>query len=690
MILEKLILNDFLTFKDFEYNFQNKPLQIQGLNLTDIGQKANGTGKSGMQTGIEFCITGTNSRDVRDAELINYNKSSAHLELFAYCGVRKQRLHIMWTINKKGSNQLSLEIEENDKYEDVSFSNINDGKKFIQNWFGISKEDLFNYFIINKTRFKSFFRSSNKQKVDLINRFTDARVIDGIEEIDKSILEEKVSEKEKIVSKHIGAIDYIDSQIQTVKEHDYESDFLIEKENIINKISSLKNKNKLINEEIESIKEDIQECVEEGEIYDSKYSKYFEEKNKLETELEDANKKLEASELKLKQYDELDKLNDKLDKNRKEKRDLISTKEDYRTKISKLNAIKRKLNVILGGSITCPHCHTKWIEDADIDEVNKKIKDIDKGVSNYDDNISLIDEEIEKYNKKEDSIKKDIEKSEQKIEPMKHDIKKNESYVYTIKEKIKDKDKSITEIGKDIFDNERETQDILADKNKLLRQISFNNDLIEDEETKKDSLKKEDGHKEIEQYEKDKKNKNKLLSKSRKELSSAKEELSSLIEWSNIAKQFRMFLANKSLETIQYHMNRFLSQMGGVNLRVEIDGLKFLADGTKKEEITAMVERDGQLRTFSSFSGGERGRLLFASILANQYMINKTHPYGGLQFLSIDEIFEGVDSLGLKFLVDAAKDLNMTVMLISHVSDEETDADTLTIVKENNISKIKE
>lgn len=690
MILEKLILNDFLTFKDFEYTFQNKPLQIQGLNLTDIGQKANGTGKSGMQTGIEFCITGTNSRDVRDAELINYNKTSAHLELFAYCGVRKQRLHIMWTINKKGSNQLSLEIEENDKYEDVSFSNINDGKKFIQNWFGISKEDLFNYFIINKTRFKSFFRSSNKQKVDLINRFTDASVIDGIEEIDKSILEEKVSEKEQIVSKHIGAIDYIDSQIQNVLEYDYESDFLIEKENIINKISSLKNKNKEIYEEIESIKEDIEEENKEGELYEKRYEEYVKEKSELEKELDIANEELEKSELELKQYDVLDKLNDKLNKNKDEKRILVTNKDEYRSKISKLEAIKRKLNVILGGSITCPHCHTEWIEDADIDDVNKKIKDIDNGVSNYNDKISFLEEEIDKCNEKEDSIKNDIKIAEQKIEPMKKNIRENESYVYDIKAKIKNKDKLITETSKLIFENENNIQSILADKNKLLRQISFNEELIEEEENKKDNLKKEDGHKEIEQYEKDKEKKNKLLTKSRKELSKVKEELSSLIEWSNIAKQFRMFLANKSLETIQYHMNRFLSQMGGVNLRVVIEGLKFLADGTKKEEITAMIERDGQLRTYSSFSGGERGRLLFASILANQYMINKTHPYGGLQFLSIDEIFEGVDSLGLKFLVDAAKDLNMTVMLISHVSDEETDADTLTIVKENNISKIKE
>ncbi len=70
--------------------------------------------------------------------------------------IEKETLEIDWTVKTKGSNKLSLRL--NDK--EISFSNINDGKKQILNWLGISKEDLFNYFIINSTRFKSFFGSS--------------------------------------------------------------------------------------------------------------------------------------------------------------------------------------------------------------------------------------------------------------------------------------------------------------------------------------------------------------------------------------------------------------------------------------------------------------------------------------------------------------------------------------------------
>ena len=61
MKLEKLILKDFLTYQELDYDFINKPLLIQGRNLTDEGQASNGSGKSGIQTGIEFCITASNS-----------------------------------------------------------------------------------------------------------------------------------------------------------------------------------------------------------------------------------------------------------------------------------------------------------------------------------------------------------------------------------------------------------------------------------------------------------------------------------------------------------------------------------------------------------------------------------------------------------------------------------------------------
>lgn len=72
MKLKEVRAINFLTYENLEYKFVDKHLMIQGLNLTDDKQKSNGSGKSSIQAIIEFCITGDNSRGVRDIELIRF------------------------------------------------------------------------------------------------------------------------------------------------------------------------------------------------------------------------------------------------------------------------------------------------------------------------------------------------------------------------------------------------------------------------------------------------------------------------------------------------------------------------------------------------------------------------------------------------------------------------------------------
>ena len=172
-----------------------------------------------------------------------------------------------------------------------------------------------------------------------------------------------------------------------------------------------------------------------------------------------------------------------------------------------------------------------------------------------------------------------------------------------------------------------------------------------------------------------------------KEKSVIGDEIYKINQWKVNFKQFRLHLANQSLEVIEYHSNRYLTEMGS-DLKVKLEGYKTLASGAVKDEITTKIIRNVE-RSFSSFSGGEKGRLLFASILANRYMINSTHKYGGLDFLSIDEVFEGVDSVGLKSLIKSAKDLGIAVMIITHVTDENVNDDILLIEKVNGESIIK-
>ncbi len=246
--------------------------------------------------------------------------------------------------------------------------------------------------------------------------------------------------------------------------------------------------------------------------------------------------------------------------------------------------------------------------------------------------------------------------------------------------------------------NVREAQGVVDSYNSKLRdnaeslsetssKISNSQRVLKSKEDELKDLKPKDNKDAIKKLEFDIENE-KLIKKKYEELkSNIGDKIYERNQWISNFKQFRGYLANQSLEIIEFHCNRYLHDMGS-DLKVKLDGFKTLANGSIKDEITAKVVR-GVERSFSSFSGGERGRLLFASILANRHMINQTHPYGGLDYLCIDEIFEGVDSLGLKHLLKSARSLDISAHIITHVSDEDVSDDILTIVKENGKSKIK-
>ena len=695
MRLEKIILNHFLTYEHLEYDFVNRPVMVQGRNLTEDKQKSNGSGKSGLQTGIEFCITASNSRGVNDAEIVTFGQKKGRAQLFVNCDVRKESLHIDWEIKVKGSNVLTLSKKTyGGEWEEVSFSNVNDGKKYILNWFAISKEDLFNYFIINKSRFKSFFKSSNKEKVDLINRFSDASILDGIEQIDNTELEDENSSLERESYTLEGKLQLTKENLLKEQNRDFEAELLEESSDIDFEIESLQGDIAGYDDWIENWKKVILDF--EDEVVSAQ--REIDETKLLEpTYLEDIKKEEE----KLTFY------NDKISKakeigsknilaNNEEKQ--ISEKLAMEQKIAK--ALK-EIDVTLSGSIECPKCEHEFVLDGNIDELQEKaqklselnekvvdaklgfeknvseiklsIKDFEKDISKINDNQRLENEAFNQLEKQVNEVVSQYNLVERKITKLK------DRHKVEILDEITSIESEITEANAEISSNK-------ANIELSLGKIKNTQAEIENYKTQKSNLKKGSnesvikGYKfEISVYEKD-------IESKKKELNEIGDKIYLRNKWITNFKQFKMHVANQSLEVMEYHTNRFLNEIGD-DLTVKYDGYKVLSNGTIKEEITAKIIRETE-RTFHSFSGGEQGRLLFSSILANRYMINNTHPYGGLDFLSVDEVFEGIDSAGLKDLVNSAKQLEICVMLITHVTDEEIDEDVLVIEKVNGISRI--
>lgn len=676
MKLDKLVLENFLTYENLDYNISRSPLLVQGKNLTEEDQESNGSGKSGIFTAIEFCIAASNSRDVRDKELVMFGEKEARVQLFASCDVRKESLHIDWKIKVKGSNILTLKKKTQDnEWEEVVFSNVNDGKKYVLNWFAIEKEDLFNYYIINKTRFKSFFKASNKEKVDLINRFSDASIIDGLEKIDNTQLQTEYDEIKSNIDKIEGKIELTDEQLADELAKDSQIVFNEQVEDLQKKIEDAEDDKLDVGDEIKEINKKLKAD-----------EKILQELNNKVTAVEDSVKSAQ---------DKVDSFMDSdFDGDIDAKQDLIqgdsdllSTEEDQldavTIKKSKINKLIKELSIELSGAITCPSCAHEFTLDCKhgtLEEVKAKdekakqlLDQVKKIESSHEDKISTINKRIDKVR---DAISKIADKRD-----LEYNAKKTlDKNLNTVQLELNKLNKDITRAEGDVAEHKADIKDCNSDiKASNLAIKGFKSDLKElkvenneviigDLKTSLDALRKSQISKEL-------------------ELSLKGDEIYVRNQWTNNFKQFRMHLANQSLEAIEFHMNRYLVGMGS-DLKVKLEGFKMLANGTFKDEITAKIIRTVE-RTFSSFSGGEQGRLLFAAILANRHMINSTHPYGGLDFLSIDEVFEGVDSLGLKSLVRSAKQLEIAVMIITHVTDEEVNDDILLIEKINGVSYVK-
>lgn len=715
MKLTRLVLKDFISYEDLDYMFESKPLLVQGINLTDDGQKTNGVGKSVIPTAIEQCISGTNSRGVIDSELITYGKSQAIIQLFAECDVRKERIWIENVINLKGSNQFIVKIQNygEQTWEPANYSTSPEGKKFVSDWFAISKEDLFNYFIINNTRFKSFFNSSNTEKVGLVNRFSDASIVQGVEDIDLTELDEELVSKTSLVNNVLGKIELIKDSLEEELTRNFEEELSDEEESIQleieefeEEIEGLKEVIKHRNDNKPKIDEKILLLKKEGKTNSSKKVEIEGEVKSIGKEVEESLVKVTEAEELIKNFTVIDFKKEKLifetnkEVETEEKQTLEVEKQILVSKKEKVLSLLENVKVKLSGTITCPNCDHKFLLDGDIEKIKENEKtaltiksSLEKSISKKEteiniilSNITKIEESISKINTRQSEWNESKNKLSESLNSSTESL--NRIKVRLSEKTFELKTLELTESTRiaEISAQGKLLENIISENASTQNNISTKKESIKNLEVKKSNLKKGDNTKEIEKLNSDLVKQRKILSTHQINLTKVEEKITNKKQWSLNLKQFRMYLANKSLGVIEYHCNRYLQEMGS-DLLIKVEGFKVRADSTIKEEITCKIIRNIE-RNFKSFSGGERGRLLFASILANRFMINETHPYGGLDFLSIDEVFEGVDSEGLLSLVESAKLLSIPVLLITHVSVEEDD-NVLTIIKENGVSKIK-
>lgn len=663
MRLETLRLKNFLSFKELNHTFCNGATLIQGRNLTDESKETNGSGKSTMEAGISYALMATSLRkQTLDRDLIRWGEDEAEIELTVFCPMRNQRLRIFRRIRAKGSATLELYLND----QPVQFASVLEGNKYILEWIAITPEDMKSFYILNKENYKSFLSASNTDKLALINRFMKAEQLEAADDVVKEqsipYVEKRDAAQKKVFSVE-GELDAYRSQLA------YEQSRNLDEE--------LEQQIEVINERIGGYRLKIQ-------TFEDNSREIAELQGKVGLEVDQRKKDLVIVKQSLEAMVADNTLEQQKESIRQERQGLDNAvlearnfRNEENRRLDESNRKLAELNKMLAGTVTCPHCHYKFL----LNDTKHSIAVLESEKVNMTYDVEIHNDTISEINKVLDELANDLSTYTNKEKEVVEAMNKRDVELSALRKQVAEAERTI--YSKEVLLSQY--KDGVNRNNSIIANLQKD---IQQEEERIAVLKKNGIQTKVEEYEGLVTLTEKKLERAQKDLEKAEAELGELQQWGQRFKDFRMSLACGQLKVIQDAANLSLERQKS-ELRVSIDGFKVNAKGQVKSEITVLViNGEGEYKSFWSYSGGERARVEMAMIQAFQEMLNATNPYGGLDFLMIDEVLEGTDPLGLSLLIESLKDVENPVYIISHVMNIKAGVPILTVVKKNGISRI--
>lgn len=225
--IQEIEINNIISFKDEHVEFrQGVATLIFGKNEDNASQPCNGSGKSSLVEAIAFALTGEQLRKVKSVEeIINDSEEAASVFITLKNSFANTTFTIERTISRTAPQVIEchkydeegVEIEK-DKTVQATVADYN---RFILDEIGLSKDDLYNYYILCDNKYESFFDCSDKNKKEVINRFSNGYIVDeSIERLkaDMEVAEKKVNAADNEVAKIKGSISAIENELELANE----------------------------------------------------------------------------------------------------------------------------------------------------------------------------------------------------------------------------------------------------------------------------------------------------------------------------------------------------------------------------------------------------------------------------------------------------------------------------------------
>lgn len=219
--LNKIAARNLCAFRELSYTLhQGVTTLIFGDNRDNESQRSNGSGKSALLECIAIGITGSPLRKIKNEEIINDTADECYVMLEFSNTSCNEVFTVEREIYRKGASQVHCSIERDGKPIDTDEAvqhSVDAYGKYILEKLGITRDELFNNFVLSKHKYEDFLSCSDKEKKEIINRFSNGIVVDeAIEKVSEDIapIETRLRDAELELSGVDGRIAMLTEQIE--------------------------------------------------------------------------------------------------------------------------------------------------------------------------------------------------------------------------------------------------------------------------------------------------------------------------------------------------------------------------------------------------------------------------------------------------------------------------------------------
>lgn len=220
--LKRIIAENLCAFRSLDYNLtQCVTTLVFGDNKDNESQRSNGSGKSALLEAIAVGITGSPMRRIKNEEIIRDDAQECRVCLTFSNDSSDEVFTVERQLFRKGPSVVTCHIERSGQAVETDEAvqpSVDAYNKFILEKLGITREELYNNFLLSKYKYSDFLSSSDKEKKEIINHFSNGNLVDqAIAQLleDRKPADAEVREAELAIAEVDGRIRMLEEQIET-------------------------------------------------------------------------------------------------------------------------------------------------------------------------------------------------------------------------------------------------------------------------------------------------------------------------------------------------------------------------------------------------------------------------------------------------------------------------------------------